>query len=100
MTVMDRAGLTDKRLDELNARVEKGFEGVKGEVHGVKGEVAVLRSETKAEFRELRADMGSRFKAIEARLNLIDARFDSLQRTMVLGVVTMSASIVGALLVA
>lgn len=92
MAVMAREAWTDERLDELNVRVEKGFDEVRGETRD-------LRSETKEEFRELRAEMNSRFNSIEGRFNSIDARFDSLQRTMVLGVVSMSATIVGALLV-
>jgi hypothetical protein len=84
MAVMAREAWTDERLDDLNANVEKGFDGVKGEVSG-------FQAETKAEFGQLREEMSSRF-------NSIDARFDSLQRTMVLGVVSMSATVVGALL--
>jgi hypothetical protein len=36
---------------------------------------------------------------MNSRFNSIDARFDAFQRTMVLSVVSMSATIVGALLV-
>jgi hypothetical protein len=80
MAVMAREAWTDERLDDLSARMDKGFDEVKGEV-----------SEVKAEVHELRKEMNSRFISM-------DARFDALQRTMVLGVVGMSASIVGALL--
>jgi hypothetical protein len=79
MAVMAREAWTDERLDDLNTATEKGFTEVKGEVREVKGEV-----------HELRKEMNSRF-------NSMDARFDALQRTMVLGVVSMSASIIGAL---
>jgi hypothetical protein len=74
MAVMAREAWTDERLDDLNAKVDKGFDGVKGEI------------------KDLRGEMNTRF-------NSIDARFDALQRTMVLGVVSMSATVVGALLV-
>lgn len=84
MAVMAREKWTDERLDDLNARVERGFDEVKGDIRE-------LQAETKTEFRELRAELHSRF-------NGIDARFDSLQKTMVLGVVGMSASIIGALI--
>ncbi|HYH54783.1 MAG TPA: hypothetical protein VD761_11705 [Solirubrobacterales bacterium] len=92
MTVMAREAWTDERLDDLNAKVDKGFDEVKGEVSS-------LRAETKAEFRELRGEMNTRFNSLEGRFNSIDTRFDPLQRTMVLGFVSMSATIVGALLV-
>jgi len=81
MAVMAREKWTDERLDDLNGRMEKGFEEVKGEIGQAKGEI-----------RELRREMNTRFDSV-------DARFDSLQRTMVMGFVSMSATIVGALLV-
>jgi hypothetical protein len=84
MAVMAREAWTDERLDDLNARVERGF----GEV---KKEVADLRSETQAEFRALRSEMNSRF-------DKADSRFDSMQRTMIIGFVTLFASIVASVI--
>ncbi len=92
MAVMAREAWTDERLDDLNARVEKGFDELKGEVRDVKGEVGELRKEMNSRFSSMEGRM-------EGRFNSIDARFDALQRTMVLGVVSMSATVVGALLV-
>jgi hypothetical protein len=74
MAVMARETWTDERLDDLAKRMDKGFDEVKGEVG------------------ELRKEMNSRFSSI-------DARFDAMQRTMVLSAVSLSASIVGALIV-
>jgi hypothetical protein len=73
MAVMAREEWTDERLDDLNTRVGKGFDEVKGEV------------------RELRKEMNERF-------NSIDTRFDAIQRTMVLGVISMSATIVASVI--
>ncbi|MDQ3724885.1 MAG: hypothetical protein M3335_03165 [Actinomycetota bacterium] len=84
MAVMAREAWTDERLDDLAKRMDKGFSEVKGEIRE-------LRADTDAGIGELRKEMNSRF-------NSVDARFDALQRTMVLSVVGMSASIVGALL--
>src|SRR4051794_2029415 len=99
MAVMARDAWTDERLNDLNLRMEKGFEEVKGEVRDVKGEVGELRKEMNSRFDS----MNSRFDSMEARFDTKDAglnaRFDSLQRTMVLGMVSMSATVVGALLV-
>ncbi|HEU5254179.1 MAG TPA: hypothetical protein VFU16_12740 [Solirubrobacterales bacterium] len=81
MAVMAREKWTDERLDDLNLRMEKGFDEVKDEV------------------REMRREMNARFDSMERRFTSHDARFDALQRTMVLGVVSMSATVVGALLV-
>jgi hypothetical protein len=58
MAVMARETWTDERLDDLNAKVEKGFVEVKGEIREVRGEVAELRKE-------------------------MNARFDSMQRTLI-----------------
>ena len=66
MAVMAREAWTDERLDDLSARMEKGFDEVKGEIRE-------LRSET-------------------------NARFDSMQRTMIIGFVTLNASVIGGLL--
>jgi hypothetical protein len=85
MAVMAREKWTDERLDDLNARMEKGFDEVKGEIRD-------LRAETKTEFHQLRGELNTRFNGMETR-------FDSLQKTIVLGFVSMTASIVGALLV-
>jgi hypothetical protein len=89
MAVMERDAWTDERLDDLARRMDKGFDETKGEIREVKGEVS-----------ELRKEMNSRFNSIDSRFNSFDARFDALQRTMVLGVISMSATVVGAMLVA
>lgn len=69
MAVMAREAWTDERLDDLNARVDRGFDEVKGEI------------------RDLRAEMNSRFAAV-------DARFDSMQRTMIIGFASIVASVI------
>lgn len=68
MAVMERKAWTDERLDDLNGRVEKGFDEVKGEI------------------KDLRKEMNTRF-------NSIDARFDAMQRTMILGFAGVAGSI-------
>ena len=92
MAVMARESWSDERLDDLNARMEKGFDEVKGEIREVKGEVRELRQEMNGRFESLEVRFDSRFNSIEARL-------DGLNRTLVIGMVSMTASIVGALLV-
>lgn len=65
MTVMvPREKWTDERLDDLNKKVDKGFE------------------ETKAEIKELRREMDVRFNKVDARFGKVDARFESLQKEM------------------
>jgi hypothetical protein len=73
MAVMAREAWTDERLDDLNARVEKGFDEVKSEI------------------RDLRSEMNARFAAV-------DARFDSMQRTMIIGFASIVASTVASVI--
>lgn len=89
MAVMARETWTDERLDDfraetkaefqrLRADMDKGFGEVKGEIREVKGEVAALSKE-------------------------MNARFDSMQRTLIVcfaGLAgSIAASVIGALLV-
>jgi hypothetical protein len=81
MTVTARESWTDERLDDLNVRIEKRFDEVdqrfdrvEADIREVRGDIAALRSETKA-------------------------GFDSLQQTMIIGFVTIAASVAGALAV-
>jgi hypothetical protein len=80
VAVMAREAWTDERLDDLAKRVDKGFDEVKGEIREVKGEVR----EVKGEVRELRSE--------------VNVRFDSMQRTMIIGFVTLFASIVASVI--
>ena len=77
MAVMAREAWTDERLDDLNEKVDRGFDRLDKDI------------------RDLRAEMNMRFAAV-------DARFDSLQRTMIIGfasiVASTVASVVGAVI--
>lgn len=81
---MARETWTDERLDDLKGQVEKGFDGVKVEIREVRGEVREVRGEV----RELRTET--------------NARFDSMQRTLIIGFASVAAStvasVVGAVL--
>jgi hypothetical protein len=86
MAVMERGRWTDERIDDLKVSVDKGFVEVKEEFGRVRGEIGGVRGEVrelKGEVRELRTET--------------NARFDSLQRTMIIGFVTLFASIVASL---
>jgi uncharacterized protein YPO0396 len=78
MTVMAREAWTDERLDDLNAKVDKGFDRVDKNFERVD-----------TEFHHLRSEMNSRFNAVEARL-------DRLQQTMIIGFASIVAAVVGA----
>jgi hypothetical protein len=87
MAVMERGRWTDERIDDLKVSVDKGFVEVKEEFGRVREEFGRVRGEIrelKGEVRELRTET--------------NARFDSLQRTMIIGFVTLFASIVASLI--
>jgi hypothetical protein len=73
MAVMAREAWTDRRLDDFKVQVEKNFDEVKGDLREVRGEIRELRSET-------------------------NARFDSMQRTMIIGFASIGASTVAAVI--
>jgi len=66
-----REAWTDERLDDLSARMDRGFDRVDCDIREVKGEV-----------RDLRTDMDKRFERLEAR-------FDSMQRYALGGFLTL-----------
>ena len=74
-----RATWTDERLDDLSARVDRGFEMVDRDMRELRMEMKsgdeALRTEMNAGFRELSGETNARF----AEMN---ARFADLERTI------------------
>ncbi|MBK5220585.1 MAG: hypothetical protein JJE35_12500 [Thermoleophilia bacterium] len=77
---------TDERLDDLNAKVDRGFDRVETEMRA-------QRHEFKSELGELQAEMSARFdkvdtrfdrveERIDTRFDLLTARIDALNRTL------------------
>ncbi len=46
---------SDERMDDLNRRIENGFNRVDADLREIRDEIGGLRGETKAEFDSLRA---------------------------------------------
>ncbi len=65
MMELMREAWSDDRLDDLNRRVENGFNRVD------------------ADIRELRGEMNDRFNHVDARFDAIDKRFDAMHRLMI-----------------
>ena len=61
-----REAWTDERLDDLNAKVDRGFDR-----------------------------MDARFDRMDARFDRMEERFDSLQRSMIQGGVVVIAALIG-----
>jgi hypothetical protein len=95
---------SDERLDDLNNRVGSGFDRIDADLRGIRSEIGALRSEMLGEIGDLRGEIGaleSNMKGeigalrsemrgeigdlrgeMNFRFEQVDARFDSLQRTM------------------
>jgi len=65
MAVMARDSWTDARLDDLNAKVDRGFEQV-----------------------------DKRFEQVDRRLERLDERLDALQRTLVTAVIALCSCMI------
>jgi len=124
MAVMARESWTDERLDDLNVRVDCGFDRVSREVATQRAEaredIAALRAEMRAEFSAFRAEMKEEFAAVRTEMRAefaavrtemkaghdalraevregfdrIHARFDALQRSMLTAVIAVSGCMV------
>ncbi len=111
-----RDAWTDDRLDDLAKRMDQGFDRVDRDVRELraemksefaearadtKSELGESRAETKSEFTKLRREIDVRFEKVDERFDRVDRRFeriddrlDSIQRTMALGAVTLTGSII------
>jgi uncharacterized coiled-coil DUF342 family protein len=109
MAVMARETWTDERLDDLTSGMNRGFDRVDTDIREVRGEVSELRQEMKAgfervndEFKEVRAEMKAGFDRVDDEFKEVRAemnqRFDAMNRTMVIGFVTLFASIVASVI--
>lgn len=74
---------TDERLDDLNHRVDSGFQEVgrefqairlemRTEFAAVRGEIAGLRSDMAAEFTAVRTEMATEFAAVRAEMGAMN----------------------------
>jgi hypothetical protein len=85
MAAMARETWTDERLDDLVKTIDKGFARVDADIR-----------ELRAEMRQMRVDMKEGF-------DRVDARFDAMQRTMIISLAvivgSVAASVIGGLVV-
>lgn len=76
-----RESWTDKRLDDLNEKVDRGFDRIDADLRG-------LRVETRTEFVALRGEM-------KAGFDRVDERFDALHRLLVQFAGLLVAALIG-----
>ena len=69
MTVMVPSGSpTDKRLDDLNRKVDAGFVRIEGDIRDLRAEVIGLRIEVKGEMEGLRAEVKTEVNGLRTEL--------------------------------
>jgi len=75
-----RESWTDERLDDLNAKVDRGFERIDADLHA-------LRTETRTEFTAVRTEMKAGFDRVDERFERLDEGldecFDAMYRLMI-----------------
>jgi hypothetical protein len=105
-----RESWTDERLDDLNAKVDRGFErlsvdlrlqrvetrtefaALRGET---KAEFAGLREETRTEFAAVRNEMKSGFERMGERFERVSERFEALHRLLFRAACVVGSALIG-----
>jgi hypothetical protein len=86
MTVMPmpREKWTDERLDDLNKKVDQGFERTENAI-----------AETKAEMREGFARVDADIRELRGEISGLNARFDALNGRLLAGFFVLLAAVIG-----
>ena len=118
MAVMAREQWTDQRLDDLKENVshrfdevDQRFDRVEADIRELRVEIRAHRSENKADFKrvddefgKVRAEMKAGFAEvsgrIDGRIDGVHGRIGSMQRTMIIGFVTLFTGIVASIITA
>ncbi|HET7590858.1 MAG TPA: hypothetical protein VFK14_11840 [Solirubrobacterales bacterium] len=85
---------TDERLDDLNAKVDRGFSEVKTEMREGFARIEARFEKVDKRFEKI----DKRFEKIDERFEKIDARFHDLNRTLIGAGAVIIATLLGALL--
>jgi hypothetical protein len=88
VVMMPREKWTDERLDDLNLKVDRGFEETKAEMREGFARVD-------GEIKGLRQEMDARFDSMDARFDKIDASFHALYRVLLGGAIVTIAALLG-----
>ena len=102
MAVMTREAWTDQRLDDLNHRVDSGFNGMSREFQAIRLEMrtefAAVRSEMATEFSAVRSEMASMRTDMNSQFaaqnRMVIQLFGGLFGTMVVGFLGVIATVI------
>src|ERR1700749_124400 len=100
MAVMERESGTEKRLDDFKESVNQRFDGVDKRFDQVDRRFELVDQRfdgVEADIRELRVDVKRIDGKVDALQSEMNGRFDSMQRTMVVGFVTLFTGIVASI---
>jgi len=96
---MPREKWTDERLDDLNKKVDKGFERTERAIAETKAEIKELRRETKAEmhagFRRADGEIKDLRREMKEGFDKVDARFDRLSQILIGGAIAIVVALIG-----
>jgi DNA anti-recombination protein RmuC len=95
MAVMAREAWTDERLDDLSAHVDRRFDQVDQRFDRLEADIRELRVEMKNGFERIDGKFDGKLNSLQTEMN---TRFESIQRTMIIGFVTLVASIVASVI--
>jgi ribosome recycling factor len=88
VVMMPREKWTDERLDDLNKKVDKGFEEMKAEFKDVRREMNEGFARVDGEFKDVRREMNERF-------DKVDASLQGLYRVLAGGAFVIIAALIG-----
>lgn len=78
---------TDERMDDLNHRVDSGFNEVSREFQALRLEMrtefAAVRSELTMEFAAVRTEMGTEFSAVRSEIAAVRSEMAAMNRTLI-----------------
>jgi hypothetical protein len=78
-----REAWTDERLDDLTNRMDRGFDRVDVDLR-----------ELKAEHKAFRGEVAKEFGKIDDKFERVHGRLDSIQRTIAMGAIVMTAAFI------
>jgi len=82
---------TDERLDDLNKKVDKGFEEMREGFARVDADIKELRRETDKRFDKV----DKRFDKVDARFDKLNDRFDRLGQILIGGAIAIIVALIG-----
>jgi hypothetical protein len=87
MAVMAREEWTDRRLDDLNKKVDDGFHEMRAEFRALRGSVTdefhAVRGEMKGEFQAVRDEMRGEFQAVRGEIQGVRNEVAAMNRNLI-----------------